>query len=233
MRKFITIPTSLISELPDDKRLALLDILLMADEKGEFCSTVRGLMNRWGWGSGKTVSFLNFLEERNIIGTKMEQKRNAKFIVNTELFGSLQNKNGTKTERKQSTKDENEKTKKKEDNLQMFNRLLPDYPLSETLSDKIREWIEYKVDRKETYVERGMNSLIKKISENAQKSGDFAVMDLIDMCMANNWKGIIWDKLEVKKASSQRSDINATKQSQLEYLLNSIREDEMNEYNGG
>lgn len=33
--------------------------------------------------------------------------------------------------------------------------------------------------------------------------------------------------------NTSRKDINATKQSQLEYLLNSIREDEMNEYNGG
>ena len=30
-----------------------------------------------------------------------------------------------------------------------------------------------------------------------------AVMDLIDMCMSNNWKGIIWDKLNTKQSGNK------------------------------
>ena len=100
MQEFITIPTSLISELPDDKRLALLDILLMADEKGEFHSTTRKLMERWKWGSGKTASFIKDLEKRNVIRTQTERKQNTLYSINTEFISSIRNTNGTQTEHK-------------------------------------------------------------------------------------------------------------------------------------
>ena len=93
MQEFITIPTSLISELPDDKRLALLDVLLMADEKGEFYSTVRELSDRWKWGTKKTFSFLKNLEQGNILETQRKHKGNTLYIINT---GFLNNKGNTK-----------------------------------------------------------------------------------------------------------------------------------------
>lgn len=83
---------------------AFADILSMADEKGEFYSTTRKLMNRWGWGSGKTVSFIKKLEEQNIIGTQTERKRNTLYRINTEFIATKRNTNGTQTERKQNTK---------------------------------------------------------------------------------------------------------------------------------
>lgn len=131
---------------------------------------------------------------------------------------------------KESNKEKNSE-KKKADNSELLERLLPDYPVSEVLSDKIREWIAYKKAKKERYVEQGMKSLLKKISAQAHLKGDFAVMDLIDECMANNWKGIIWDKLDAANSGNQRNRAAPSRQSQLEHLLDSIREDELNEQN--
>lgn len=83
---------------------ALLDILSLADENGQFYSTTRKLMERWGWGSGKTVSFIKKLEEQNIIGTQTEHKRNTLIRINTGLVGIARNTNGTQTERKRNAK---------------------------------------------------------------------------------------------------------------------------------
>lgn len=127
-------------------------------------------------------------------------------------------------EEKKEGKKGRKKEGKKEDNGGMLDRLLPDYPVSEVLSAKIREWIAYKNAKKETYVEQGMKSLLKKISVQAQEHGDFAVIDLIDLCMANNWKGIIWDKLETVNSRQN----GASRNTQFDQLMEQIRKDEEN-----
>lgn len=129
-------------------------------------------------------------------------------------------------EEKKEGKKGRKKEGKKEDNGGLLDRLLPDYPVSEVLSAKIREWIAYKNAKKETYVEQGMKSLLKKISVQAQEHGDFAVIDLIDLCMANNWKGIIWDKLET--VNSRQNGAGASRNTQFDQLMEQIRKDEEN-----
>ena len=97
---------------------------------------------------------------------------------------------------------EEEKKSVRETTHTIFKRLLPDYILSEELQAKMAEWITYKVERKEGYKEQGMKSLLRQVENNALKYGDRAVCDLIELCMANGWKGIIFDKLE-KQPSRQ------------------------------
>lgn len=87
------------------------------------------------------------------------------------------------------------KKKKEENTLQIFERLRPNYPLSDMLSEKLYEWLKYKAERKESYKETGIKSLISQVRKQADQYGDEKVCDLIDECMANGWKGIIWDKL--------------------------------------
>ena len=97
---------------------------------------------------------------------------------------------------KDTEKIKTEKKKKKEENtLQIFERLRPNYPLSDMLSEKLYEWLKYKAERKESYKETGIKSLISQVRKQADQYGDEKVCDLIDECMANGWKGIIWDKL--------------------------------------
>lgn len=85
---------------------------------------------------------------------------------------------------------------KKETQIQLFERLAVEYNLTENLKDKLRDWLKYKTERKESYKEQGMKSLLRQIESRAANYGDDAVGNLIDECMASNWKGIIWDKLE-------------------------------------
>ena len=101
--------------------------------------------------------------------------------------------------------EENRVDKKKETTLDLFNRLAPDYIFHmdrhSELTAKMEEWIQYKMERKESYKEVGMKSLLRQVENNALTYGDQAVCDLIDDSMANGWKGIIFDRL--KKAPTR------------------------------
>ena len=88
----------------------------------------------------------------------------------------------------------------KENTHTLFNRLLPEYQLSDLLQSKMAEWVKYKVERKEPYKEQGMKSLLRQVENKAAEYGDVAVFDLIDECMASGWKGIIFDRLKTKTA---------------------------------
>lgn len=87
---------------------------------------------------------------------------------------------------------------KKETTHDLLQRLLPDYIIPMVLQVKMGEWITYKTERKESYKEQGMKSLLSKIEDHCVIYGDQAVCDLIDDSMANGWKGIIFDRLKQK-----------------------------------
>ncbi|MEG1508874.1 MAG: DUF4373 domain-containing protein [Clostridia bacterium] len=71
---------------------------------------------------------------------------------------------------------------------------------SENLKSKIVDWLNYK---KYQYTEIGLQSLLTIVTKNAVLFGDQAMIDLIDECMANTYKGIIFDKL--KKPTFEKS----------------------------
>lgn len=101
-------------------------------------------------------------------------------------------------EEKEEDKNKKEKKNKsvRETTHTLFARLLPDYLLSDSLQAKMGEWVKYKTERKEPYKEQGMKSLLRQVENKAMQYGDDAVCSLIDECMANNWKGIIFDRLQ-------------------------------------
>ena len=87
---------------------------------------------------------------------------------------------------------------KKETTHDLLHRLLPEYIIPDSLKAKMEEWITYKTERKESYKEQGMKSLLRQIENNQILYGVKAVCDLIDDSMANGWKGIIFDRLKQK-----------------------------------
>ena len=86
-------------------------------------------------------------------------------------------------------------TVKKEDTMQLYERLVTDYALGGEIREKMCEWCTYKIERKEGYKEQGMKSLLRQVEKKVAEFGEGRVCDLIEECMSNNWKGIIWDKM--------------------------------------
>lgn len=112
-------------------------------------------------------------------------------------------------------KSKNENKSVRETTHTLFKRLIPDYVLSDILAEKMAEWITYKTEREEPYKEQGMKSLLRQVENNASKYGDLAVCNLIDECMANNWKGIIFDRLQSQRNSASGGYQRQTKADEL------------------
>lgn len=76
---------------------------------------------------------------------------------------------------------------------------VPDYSrtdFSPAMIAKINEWLDYKAEKRQRYKPTGLKSLIAQIEKQAHRYGESAVIALIEDCMAANYQGIIWDKLE-------------------------------------
>ena len=99
---------------------------------------------------------------------------------------------------------EGDKKSVRETTHTLLKRLLPDYIITDNLQSKITEWITYKTERKEGYKEQGLKSLLRQIENNQITYGEQAVCDLIDECMASNWKGIIFDRLKQMPATKRQ-----------------------------
>lgn len=100
---------------------------------------------------------------------------------------------------------------KKESCVELFERLIQASPnvLSDEVISVLHEWMEYKDQKKEKYVEGGMKPLLNKIYKAQKKYGSDAVVNCVLDSMASNYKGIILDKLDstqsMKVTNQQRT----------------------------
>lgn len=71
-----------------------------------------------------------------------------------------------------------------------------DYGFGSELASAFADWLKYKREKRQEYKPTGLSALVSQVRNNAAKYGEPAVAALIRQCMAANWQGIIWDKLE-------------------------------------
>lgn len=64
------------------------------------------------------------------------------------------------------------------------------------LLEAVEEWLAYKREKRQGYKPTGLRSLLSQIRKKADTHGEEAVCALIRECMASNWQGIIWERLE-------------------------------------
>lgn len=76
--------------------------------------------------------------------------------------------------------------------LDSFQGLADNEPLVATVKD----WLQYKAERKDAYKPSGLKSLIAKIQKEAAVYGSEVMIELIEESMANQWRGIIWERAE-------------------------------------
>lgn len=120
MQEFVTIPTYLIRELPQDKLYALLDILSMADENGEVHISVRELMKRWGWSNTKVTGFIKTIIEKDIGKTEKRQEKDTVLLVNTEFLNGEKDKKKTEKIQKTIIKKDSEKS----EDTEIYKRII-------------------------------------------------------------------------------------------------------------
>lgn len=228
MQEFVTIPTYLIEESknkPYSKIEAYIDILNMADESGgEFETTRRTLESRWGWSGRRVNSFLSELEDRTIIEPRMNQKRTKIKLINTGFSDTKRTKNEPRMNQK--------RTKEISEDAEIYKRII-DYLNS-------RCGTRYTEKNKQT-----KESIHARLEEKFTEEDFYTVIDK----KCNEWidtemerylrpQTLFGTKFEsylnqniVKEKKTE--NINASRESQLAHLLDSIRRDEENERNGG
>lgn len=80
---------------------------------------------------------------------------------------------------------------------------IPPTPLpggSPALQGAFSAWVRYKHEKRQDYKPTGLQSLVTQVQKAAEAYGEQAVIDLIGECMANNWQGIIFDRLRSGQA---------------------------------
>lgn len=147
-----------------------------------------------------------YRERKNSKEKKPETVENTESSDNVTKCNSDVQKSNIEKELEKELEKENKKGGKRETTQSIFERLLPEYTISDVMADKLREWFKYKTERKDGYKEQGMKSLLKQVANKVSVYGDTAVCNLIDECMSNGWKGIIWDKLQSSSAYRNSGD---------------------------
>ena len=147
-----------------------------------------------------------YRERKNSKEKKPETVENTESNDNVTKCNSDVQKSNIEKELEKELEKENKKGGKRETTQSIFERLLPEYTISDVMADKLREWYKYKTERKDGYKEQGMKSLLKQVANKVSVYGDTAVCNLIDECMSNGWKGIIWDKLQSSSAYRNSGD---------------------------
>lgn len=103
---------------------------------------------------------------------------------------------------------------------------------SEPALSAVRDWITYKQERREAYKAVGLKSLLTEIENRVKRHGAAAVAEVIRLSMANNWKGIIWDRIkdapkqaEAKVEPEETPDWEIAWRAQKEEIRRKMREE--------
>lgn len=159
-----------------------------------------------GSASASAQRVREYRERKNSKEKKPETVENTESNDNVTKCNADVQKSNIEKELEKELEKENKKGGKRETTQSIFERLLPEYTISDVMADKLREWFKYKTERKDGYKEQGMKSLLKQVANKVSVYGDTAVCNLIDECMSNGWKGIIWDKLQSSSAYRNSGD---------------------------
>jgi hypothetical protein len=70
-----------------------------------------------------------------------------------------------------------------------------DNPFVGELKSAFDDWVAYKIEKRQPYKPRGLQSLITQIQRYADQFGDFATANAIRNSMASNYAGIVFDRI--------------------------------------
>lgn len=104
----------------------------------------------------------------------------------------------------ESSDEDTAKEKKKEKENKKENKcytpnpqeaILKDTGFGPVLQAAFEDWIKYKTEKRQGYKPTGLKSLVTEVRNQAAKHGEEEVAKLIRECMASNWQGIIFERL--------------------------------------
>lgn len=180
-------------------------LALKAFEQFGMIEIVNNVITIPNWNKHQTLDAYEKKKQRDRL-YQAERRANQRALAAKSSDTSFDASSDVVVSEKEEEREEEEEKKKcvRETTHTIFQRLLPDYSLTDDLQEKLADWIKYKTERREPYKEQGLKSLLRQVENNAAQYGDYAVCDLIDECMAANWKGIIFDRLKQRQSGPTR-----------------------------
>ena len=177
-----------------------------------FYSTIENIEENTGLNEYHQRKIINNLIKLDLIECKVKgmpatryiklKQENIAKILNLQFFNNL----SSSSLKFKELVPENLKGNNNKNNNNKKEIYKESYFNSENLDKAIKEWLEYKKERKDKpYTEIGLKKLLTQIKNNVNEYGEQQVVNLIDECMGNNYQGIIFDKL--KKQSKKEDDI--------------------------
>lgn len=117
----------------------------------------------------------------------------------------------------------NEEPKENKTSILSFKFYISDFKFinnNNLLISKIEEWINYKKQRKDKpYTEIGLNTLLKRIDKTVEEYGTDKVIDVIDYSIANNYQGIVFDRLKNIKPNINNSNNQNWEETKREFMM--------------
>ena len=107
-------------------------------------------------------------------------------------------------------------------NNNILDELITEFNISNYLLDGINTWLKYKKERRFTYKESGLRTLVKTIKAKADEYGEQAVIAIIDESIGNGYQGITWDRIKKVYPAKTRQSAD----DQFDRLMEQIRRDE-------
>jgi len=191
---------------------------------GQLLTGRKSISSKLNIDESKIQRILKSLKNEQQIEQQASNRNRLITIVNWKEYQNTEQQNAQQVNNKRTTDEQQMNTNKNVKN-DKNDKNKPPYPLTEfdfsnPLQEKVQEWLTYKTEKKDTYKPTGFKSLMLKIQKQAAEYGDQAVMDLIDECMAANWKGIVWDKLQQRKNDRSGNPFKEALRKELEYEQN-------------
>lgn len=189
-------PKMLADELGFEENVVKLALGML--EQFNMIQTNEGYFAISGWNEYQNIEGMDKIREqtnKRVAAYRQRQKTLAKGLTDGNVTCNVTVTESNATDKEEDIRVRRKNKKGKEDTHTLFSRLVEDYTFTKEMKAKMGEWITYKVERKEGYKETGLKSLLRQVETKCAEFGEPAVMNLIDTCMASDWKGIIFDKL--------------------------------------
>lgn len=160
------------------------------------------------------------------IYSKFQQDSDGKYFNNRLEIESIKRAKYTESRRVNRSKKTYVKHMENENVNENINIYISNNNYSNNLKNIIISWLDYKLERNESYQEKGFKSLLTQIKNNVDKVGEDKVIEIITSSMASNYKGIIWDKLKEQTFQSTSYKSNYDRGQE---VLRKVREELENE----
>ena len=156
-----------------------------------------------------------------------EKKKNAISKKSVRNLGEILEKSAPEIEIEKEIDIEIEKEREEPSALSLpeMRKACSEKGLSESLTEKVLEWCEYRMENYEdSFLPKRFNTVISQVLAKARKYGDDAVIDQIGTSIGEHWKGMHLDKLDRKKTQPQRPRGNFYQMETHNYDLDALEE---------